>query len=249
METTAIPMTQAHLFETLVVAIVFAGLLGGLVNFYLSHRSDPEDNNLWKSITMGVVAAFLVPLFLTTISSKLVEAIRTEPNDQSKNILVFFGFCLVAAISSKAFIQSISKRVLDEAREAKKTAQAASKKASEIQSAVEPIIQKETEREPEATETGVVATLPKLNNQEWNVLEHLARGEKLLRTRTSLGRETGMSHAEVSKIMDTLREKNLVASKEMQKENGAKMRRWYITSTGRDIVEAHLASKAAAGHE
>src|SRR5258708_6961427 len=151
-------MTQTHLFETLVVAIVCAGIFGGLVNFYLSHRTDSEDSTLSKSITLGVGASFLVPLFLTTISSKLVEEIRTEPDSQSKNILVFFGFCLVAAISSKAFIQSISKRVLDEAREAKKTAQAASKKASEIQSAVEPIIEKETERESETNEAELSAT-------------------------------------------------------------------------------------------
>ena len=78
METTVDPMTQPHLLETLLAAIVFAGILGGLVNFYQSRQSDPDDNSLWKSITLGIGAAFLVPLFLTMILSKLIEAIRAD---------------------------------------------------------------------------------------------------------------------------------------------------------------------------
>jgi DNA-binding MarR family transcriptional regulator len=237
-------MTEIHLFTTLVVAIVLAGVFGGLVNFYLSYRSDQEGTTIWKSITLGIGASSLVPLFLTTISSHLIEEIRTaQNNDLSKNILVFFGFCLIAAISSKAFIQSISKRVLDEAREAKKTAQAASKRASEVQSAVEPILEKETEREPGTTKATFTAEALQLGSEEWNILERLATGEKLLRTRTGLARETGMSHAEVAKIMDVLRGKNLVARKEMKKADGSQIYRWHITPAGRDAVEHHLQFK------
>jgi hypothetical protein len=239
-------MTQVDLFGILLVAIVFAGFFGGLINFYLSYRSASEDTTLWKSITLGIGASALVPLFLTTISSHLIEDIRTLPDDQSKNILVFFGFCLIAAISSKAFIQSISRRVLEEAREAKKTAQAASKKASEVQSAVEPILEKETERgSEEQTKATVVAAPPlQLNGDEWKILERLATG-KLLRTRTGLARETGMSHEEVVRIADNLKEKDLVARKKIEKPDGALIHRWCITPTGRDAVEQHLAQITA----
>jgi DNA-binding MarR family transcriptional regulator len=203
----------------------------------LTRRTEPDDSNLAKSITLGIGAAFLVPLFLNTISSSLLNEIRDKPNDQTKNILVFFGFCLVGAISSKTFIQTISRRVLEEAREAKQAAKAAGKKAEEIQSAVEPILEKETEGESEKGPAGIVAPLPQLDDQEWKVLEALAHGEKALRTRTGIAKQTGMSHAEVSRVMDVLRDKNLVDKKEMKKENGDQMRRWYITGSGRNVVE------------
>jgi DNA-binding MarR family transcriptional regulator len=195
---------------------------------------------------LGVGASFLVPLFLNTISSSLLDDIRTKPDHLSTNILVFFGFCLVGAISSKTFIQTISKRILEEAREAKKAAKAASKKASEIQSAVEPIIEKETEGESEKVAAEGVVALPNLSDQESKVLEALANGEKALRTRTSLAKQTGMTHDEVSQIVETLKEKNLVSRKEMRKANGAQIHRWSITTKGREIVE--LFSDSEAGH-
>ena len=238
-------MTQPHLFEILAVAIIFAGVLGGLLNFYLTRRTEPEESSLSKSIALGIGAAFLVPLFLNTISSSILDDIRKKPDDLSKNILVFFGFCLVGAVSSKAFIQTISRRILEEAREAKKVAKAASKKASEIESAVEPIIEKETEAESETGAAETKAPLPNLNDQEYEVLQALANGEKALRTRTSLAKQTGMTHGEVSQIVERLREKNLVAKKEMKKENGAKIHRWSITPKGREIVE--LFSDSAGG--
>src|SRR5215471_12339877 len=101
-------MTPPQTFELLAIAIASAGLLGGLINFHLSQRADGEDPSLWKSATLGIGAASLVPLFLNTISSNLVQQIQ-KPDDPSKivqSFLVFFGFCLVASISSKAFIQS-----------------------------------------------------------------------------------------------------------------------------------------------
>jgi DNA-binding MarR family transcriptional regulator len=240
-ERTSASMTQPHLFEVLLAAIVIAGVLGGLLNFYQTRRADDEDSSLWKSITLGIGASFLVPLFLNTISSSLVSNIQTKP-EITQNMLVFFGFCLVAAISSKAFIQTMSKRVLNEAREAKEAATAANEKASEVESALEPILEKETEPQPESDAAEIVATLPTLDDEEWKLLEALANGEKVLRTRTGLARQTGIPKSEVNRIMDALRDRNLVSSKEMKKSDGSKITRWYITTAGRNIVVAHSAA-------
>jgi DNA-binding MarR family transcriptional regulator len=243
-------MTQLHLLEALLAAITIAGVLGGLINFYLSRRANGQDSGLSKSITLGIGASLLVPLFLNTISSNLVVDIQTKP-EITKNMLVFFGFCLAAAISSKAFIESISKRVLDEAREAKKAATAASQKASEVQSALDPIIEKETEAAPEAVAPSIVAAMPNLEDQEWTVLSALANGDKALRTRTGLSKQTGIVKIEVDRIMDALRERNLVIRREMKKTDGTRIYRWCITTEGRDIVVAHTAaadSKSSAAH-
>src|SRR6267142_2241026 len=215
MYTTPVTMAPLHHFEILGITILVAGVFGGIVDFYLTHRTDPEEASIWKSIALGICASFLVPLFLNTISSRLFDDIRNQPDDLSKNIFLFFGFCLVAAISSKAFIQTISSRVLDEARKAKEAAKAANEKALEIQSAVEPIIEKETEGESETVATEAVVALPHLNDREWTILKALANGEKALRTRTGLGKQTGMTRDEVVSTMDALKDKALVSRKEM----------------------------------
>ncbi len=245
METNSMPWSELRLFAALLGAALLAGLLGGVLNFCLTYGRDDEDSSLWKSIFLGVGASFLVPLFLNTISSNLVLEIQTK-SEHTKNMLVFFGFCLVAAISSKAFIQTMSKRVLDEARAAKRAATAANKKAAEVQSDLQPIIAKEMEPTEPETASAIVGTLPTLNDQEWRVLEALANGEKVLRTRTSLARETGIPKSDVDRIVDALQEKKLVATQEMKKSDGSRMRRRYITAEGRTIVSAHSAAARAA---
>lgn len=98
-----------------------------------------EKQNVWESIIIGVGASLMVPLFLNMISSNLLDVIRgtqTVPGDTSK-LLVFFGFCLVAGISSRAFIRTISDRVLSEAKEAKQKARKADEKVNEIKAEIE----------------------------------------------------------------------------------------------------------------
>jgi len=62
----------------------------------------------------GLIAAFLVPLFLSVISSDLMFRIGTNWSQ----VLVLFGFCLVASMSSYRFIDAISGQVLATVRRA-----------------------------------------------------------------------------------------------------------------------------------
>ena len=189
---------------------------------------------------LGIGASFLVPLFLNTISSQLLDDIRTKAEDRSKNILVFLGFCLVAAISSKTFIQTISKRVLA-------TADKALRKASKAESDLAPLLAKETEGdEPEKVSGKIGVYLPPLSDPEWKVLEALAKGDKALRTRGSLARQTGIGYDEVCDIVDILQAKGLAASKGIKKSDGRQVTRRYITAEGREIVETRSSAYSAA---
>jgi len=144
-------VNQLSFLALVIVVMVLAGALGGLVNYLLQRKEEPESSNFWRSLALGWAAAFLVPLFLNMIASSLMSDIRTEPS----KALVFLGFCLVAAISSTAFIKTLSERVLQEAREAKKVAGAAdkkvvevAKKVSEMEPEVERVVDRLTEPEP-----------------------------------------------------------------------------------------------------
>ena len=117
------------------------------MNFYLARPDDVPAPNRLRSIVVGVAAALLVPLFLNMISSNLIELIKG--GDHMK-LLVLLGFCLVAAISSTAFIRTLSDRILTEARQARRDAAEAKGDAAEVKEAVQPLMVKETEQDETA---------------------------------------------------------------------------------------------------
>lgn len=98
----------------ILILISFGGILGGTVNYFQTHSKDEGSFRKYVScVVIGIAAAFLVPLFLRTISSNLITG-----SPQPLDYLVFLGICLVAAIFSKRFIYSIGAKVLREAKEA-----------------------------------------------------------------------------------------------------------------------------------
>lgn len=241
-------MTQAAFLSTLIFVMVASGALGGAVNYLLTRKTDPEGSSLAKSMVIGIAAAFLVPLFLNMISSDLTETIHgssTAPADLSK-ILVFAGFCLIAAISSKAFIRTLSERILKEVEEAKKEVDEAKKEvveakkaaffAQEKASEADPIVQRNIE--PDVAEiSGVTAPTPaSFSENERKILEDLAAGEKVYRTRTSVARHIALAKPEVDRMVDELKERGLVDAKLLEDASGAKRKRWYITPKGRAAI-------------
>jgi YLATT-like protein len=231
-------MPQVAFIALVIGVILAAGLLGGAVNYFMTKKDDP-DGGYWKSATLGIAAALLVPLFLNMISSTLLDSIRNTTTgivDLTK-ILVFTGFCLVAAISSTAFIKTLSDRILQEAREAKKVARQADKKASDAQADVQLIVEKETEAE---TSSGPNAPLSAstitVSENEAKLLRSLATGRWVLRTRTGLAKETGINKPEVDSMMDELRSRQLVGHKYIAGRAGEKKKRWYITNEGRQAI-------------
>lgn len=138
----------------LIAIMVAAGAFGGFVN-YLLNGKDPLDElkkdepnpaetksdaekaadmaklerqRLWNrrtDILSGILASFLVPFFLTTSSSSLLEQGQRNP----LQLLVFLGFCLIAAMSARTFITSLSSKVIQAVNQVKVTAENADAKA------------------------------------------------------------------------------------------------------------------------
>jgi hypothetical protein len=126
----------------LIITIISAGIFGGTVNFFqLYSKNNKGWINFWKCVIIGLGASFLVPLFLQMISSNLVESSKT--ND--KDLLVFLGFCLIAAIFSRRFIETIGERILKQVAEAKQTAESAKEIAETSKEEVELLTSKSTE--------------------------------------------------------------------------------------------------------
>jgi hypothetical protein len=245
-------MTQASFLMILTFVMIAAGILGGIVNYLLERKADPEGSSVGKSIAIGIVASFLVPLFLNMISSNLTDQIRGTPTSSPDlpKILVFAGFCLVAAISSTAFIKTLSDRILQEAKEAKKVAHQAEKKVSEVQSEMQPLVDKETEDEvPSNAAVPLAGSVALIDPNERNILQNLANGKWVLRTRTGVAKETGIGKSEVDRMMDDLRKRELVDYRWIVGKPGEKKRRWYITRNGRDAILATIPATSTSGQK
>ena len=172
----------------LISTMLIFGLFGGVVNFLLEKRDNPEKSSFLRSTAAGVAASFLVPLFLNMISSDLITKITTE-NDK---LLIFAGFCLIASISSSAFIRTLSDKILKEAQEANKI-------AKEVKKDVEPVLAKETEQDPDEEPPPSTINFAPSDSKADKVLRALAESKFTMRSVSGISRDTELDRSTCTK--------------------------------------------------
>lgn len=186
----------------LLFTIIIFGLLGGLVN---AIRNNVEIENYWKSLIKGLVAAFLVPVFLEIVKSELGRNLEDELYDY----IVLGGMCLVAAIFSDKFIDSIGQQILYKAEEAERKAEESNKK-------VDTVIDKRAE--PDEDEVPVRQRI--LNFKEFTESKNNAAVKKILkaleddkyeyRSVNGIVKETSLPLKQYLKFLKTLKQKVLL---------------------------------------
>jgi tetratricopeptide (TPR) repeat protein len=91
--------------------IVLSGGMGGFSRYQWDKLEENAKVESWFSfIVMGIAAAFLVPLFLNTISSTLLKDTESDPS----KLFILIGFCIAASMYAKQFIGSVAKKALEE---------------------------------------------------------------------------------------------------------------------------------------
>lgn len=100
------------------IAIVTAGLVGGWGRYHWEKMDGNDDVKFSNFAVIGIVAALMVPLFLNTISSNLIN----DAQQHQDKLFVLIGFCLAAAVFAKQFIGSVGKKALEISEDAKKSA-------------------------------------------------------------------------------------------------------------------------------
>jgi hypothetical protein len=90
----------------LILIILGAGVLGGFGNRYILTDESP---NLRKSLILGIIASAAIPLFLHVVDSNLM----LEAKIDYTNYFVFAGFCLIAAVFSTRFLDSLSSSIIN----------------------------------------------------------------------------------------------------------------------------------------
>jgi hypothetical protein len=217
--------------------MVIAGIAGGYANYLLAksdeastHPTTGESNakslGAWDYIVIGVVAVFIVPLFLSLVQSGLLSQAISAEGLNSEKVFIFAGFCLIAAISSRAFIQTISTRVLALAHQASRSAAEAKEQQQTLTTEVdeiaavlgsqsgesEPIL--ELDRTPE-TEGAKVS----LSNDERRVLEALRAKPYSRRTLTGVAADGGLEKGKAKVLLGGLEVRGLAREVESKKSN------------------------------
>lgn len=205
-------------FIKIIIIMLLVGMFGGIVN-YLLKGSKKDDamlcRDLVKSIFVGIGASFLVPLFLNMISSDIIEQAKT--NDQM--LLVFIGFCLIASVSSKSFINSMSDKILKEL----------SNKINDVEENIKPIIH--NSYEPISDYNKMRGIYDLLESTEIKILESIENSKYVYRTINALVKELQEEEETVRSNIQSLIEKGLIKSKLIKNTD-----MYYITMKGKDMI-------------
>lgn len=231
---------QYHIFVLLGVMLA-SGVFGGIINYFFNNRGRSDEITMMKSIIIGTGASLIVPLFLNMISSDLINFSRTDPY----KIFVIAGYCLIAAISSTAFIGRISKNVINELDKANKKVRElegtvellrventeASNEFKRVRGALDPLMARGTEPEYSEEEMLFNGNGIDLQEDEKMVLSALANCQYVYRTIEGLARDTKLDKLMINNLIEKLIMQNLAARSD--RPEGA---RFYITKEGRGVV-------------
>jgi hypothetical protein len=230
----------------LLVVMTGSGFLGGAANHLLLQQDDPENAKRSRSFILGLVASFIVPLLLRTISSDLIDKITTIRYGSGIpfDFFVFTSFCLVSAVFSRTFVETVSKRLLAEIERAKresKEAKAQAAIAEEKVSQAEPILRKEMDErsEPLPASTRIVISpafqadeLP-VDRTDQEILTTLTSDPYSYRTVGGIAAEVQTVEGDVGKRLERMRE-HLLAGKWTTPTRTL----WFLTNKGYDWLTA-----------
>lgn len=220
--------------------MVGAGIVGGIVNYcLLDDKQQTGRTGIIKCVIVGIGASLLIPLFLNTISSQLVDDVL-KPEGNVKATLVFAGFCLVAAIVSRNFIQTLSDKVFQRLKETEEKTEELKKDLEVVEQAVEvtkePDIDASAATPSAGTSIGMASTAPTLSptvsEEEAKLLQAMKSSKYTLRSVSGLAAQVGMDHGKVVSLLSGLESRGFLT-----RVLGKKGERWGLTSLADPIVK------------
>ena len=227
------------MLQYIVGTMLVAGVVGGLINSYLSDPLVEKPLAWWQHIIVGVGAAFIVPVFLNMISSRLISEITGTDltSELLSKLLVLAGFCLLAAVSSRTFIRSMTDRLLKEISAAKREAREAKDQAANAEVIAEAGVKMEPERpedkQPASETRPEISPSIEVSDTERNILKALVDSGFSMRTLTGIAKDAELSAATVNRQLGTLLDKGLV----VEGKNREGRPRWYATAEGRRFAD------------
>lgn len=210
-------------------AVMFlAGVFGGLVNFYVYTPDEDDHTNLARCLVVGVGASFLVPVVLDLVSSDLILESQADPS----KLLIFTGFCLIAALSSRVAIANVNDRILMEAHTTRQHSENMEYDLRMIKENIVPLLDTETEHDSKADDESVLSPADELDVTTTQVLKTLASGRYIFRSVVGLCKDTNSDSTTVEHSVSVLQARGLAG-----RINSKKGLRYHVTEKGRRMLD------------
>jgi len=225
-------------FMPVIWTLVLGGLLGGFVNILRERRlpapeRDPAQK-AWVSLLLtcllpllqGLAAAGVVPLFLSLTKSTLLEDALTKNTDRA----VLFGLAVVASVSAKPFLDSITKRALQDIEANKKAIADTKEKVEKIEDEIDEGEGGKDEKAEGIKSLTSDSALP-LVDDEKNILKAMRDSKWFKRTASGLERDLEAKPENLVAVLDGLTQKGLLVRHERTptQENI----RWSLSAAGK----------------
>ncbi|MEM7303603.1 MAG: YEATS-associated helix-containing protein [Pseudomonadota bacterium] len=205
--------------------MIVAGALGGVTNYLVelkNHRNVDDSSiptpSFRLNLGLSVIASFLVPLFLGFIQSDVLKIIMSKEDAWLQSLLIFFGFCLVAAFAANSFIGSISSKILRMAEQANEEAQDARRIAQQTKIEISEQLEEESISEDDAAMSASSLDNVDLSVPQEMVLKALNNKPQMRRSVSGifhdvrLSGESEMPRGNVKPVLDSLVENGLAHS-------------------------------------
>lgn len=216
-----------HIFILAAIMLV-SGIFGGLINYYQMNQNTSDSGSLPRCIVIGMGASFLVPVILDFVNSDLILEIQGDPS----RLLIYTGFCLIAAIAARVVIVNTSDRILREATLARAQSDAAQQELRVLRDELLPLIEAETEQDASLEEGAVPEIDGDLDEVAQKTLKALASGQYTFRSLAGLSKANDSEEAATGKALSQLSSKEMVG-----KVSGLHGIRWYLTDKGRRMAD------------
>lgn len=217
----------------LLLLVVLAGLLGGSCSAFYEVISLPSTTRIRIALRIleSVIAAAVVPLFLSLIGNNEIGTLLSGDSSFDPKVqyiaLKTFGFCLIAAISARRFLDTVSSRVFAlerELKDAEKRIEKTEQKVDIINTAVN---EPDESSSPLPEEVVVSGPLTEIDSK---VLASLSGGLPL-RSISGIARSTGAAPEEVDTSLTRLSDSGLATK--IITDRG---KRWMPTLAGRELA-------------
>ncbi|MEI7612675.1 MAG: YEATS-associated helix-containing protein [Betaproteobacteria bacterium] len=231
LQVTALPSTLDGYMLMILVIMIAAGILGGVANYYLSDRQgEPVRRDWGKYLTLGVIAALTVPLFLNMISSNLLEAARTRPVD----FFVFAGFCLIYVVASRRVFENVANRLFGQMAQMKSEMVQIKEQRQE---APPPAPREEPAPAVEVPAQPVVQPKPEvvresLSYNDIEILRALAEECYVYGNLVGLTDKTGLARDLVSTRLTVLKNLGIIETR----INDKNVLHWYVSPKGKQML-------------
>ncbi len=150
-----------------------------------------------------------------------------ESQGDPSGMLIFAGFCLIAAWASRFAMTTVTKRIIQETHMARSRTDELMIELRLIQRELEPLLEMETESD-DGAEATPLAPEEELDVTTANVLTALGNGRYIFRSLKGLCDETGLDEHTLGKTLSIIVARDLGG-----KILGKKGTRWFISQKGR----------------